>query len=147
MNLPQSVEVVVLFLAVKSIHFTDINMENSELVGLESVDFDEDIILSEDIFVRDGNNSKITIREDDLEEGLDVYEDEIMLETLPKIVFVDEDLVSLVVAREEECSFKSISSAATTVGNFRCNKCSKVYKCSEPIINDGPIINAVLNRL
>ena len=102
-------------------------MENSELVGLESVDFDEDIILSEDIFVRDDSNSKITIREDYLEEALDVYEDEIMLETLPKIVFVDEDLVSLVVAREEECSYKSISSV-TTVGNFRCNKCSKVYK-------------------
>ena len=85
-------------------------MENIELVGLESVDFDEDIILSEDIFVCDDNNSKITIREDDLGEGLDVYEDEIMLEILPKIVFVDKDLVSLVVTREEECSFESISS-------------------------------------
>ena len=38
-------------------------MENgNELVGLESVDFDEDIILSEDIFVRDDNNFKGTMR-------------------------------------------------------------------------------------
>ena len=48
-----------------------------------------------------------------------------MLETLPKIVFVDEDLVSL--AREQECSFESIISEST-VRNFICNKCSKVYK-------------------
>ena len=63
MNLLQSVEIVVLFLSLKAISFENINMENgNELVDLESVDFDEDVILSEDTFVRDDNNFKGIMR-------------------------------------------------------------------------------------
>ena len=59
LNLLQSVEVAVFVLALKSISFKNINMGNgNELVGLEYVDFDEDIILSENIFVSDDTQQR-----------------------------------------------------------------------------------------
>ena len=99
------------------------------------IDFDEDIVISDQIFITDPSkeNEKLVFEEsefgEDSEEEEEEEVDDVVLTTFPNVVFVDEKGVVTVVVEEKQVG-KIIDKTrvAPTLAKYKCERCGKLYK-------------------